>query len=242
VISEKPWRAELVLLLGAGLLIVLMTAILGSALINGRDASPNFPAFFFSTMMQQVLTVVLIHVFLKLHHISWREFLGIRRSQLPTICLFALGVAIVAFPVTMTLNHLAIQVITVIDQSPAQQLPVQVLEKTQDPAQRAVFALAAIVMAPLWEESIFRGILYPRLKHHGHPRLALWATSLMFAAIHFHLATFIPLFVFGVMLVWIYERTDSLLAPILTHAAFNAINFLLFINQSQVEQWLKKFQ
>ena len=65
--------------------------------------------------------------------------------------------------------------------------------------------------------------------------------SLLFAAVHIHLNTFVPLFVFGVILVWIYERTDTLLAPILTHATFNTINFLLFINQSQIEQWLKRF-
>jgi len=242
MISEKPWRADAVLLLGAGLLIVLSMSVFTAALMKGKDAPPDFIGFVVSTVVTQAFAIGLIHIFLKAHRMSWRDLLGLRHPRLLSIAVFALALAVVASPITWAISSLVIKVITLLHQTPEQQIAVQVLETTKEPAQRAVFALAAIVMAPLVEEILFRGILYPLLKHNGYPRLAFWGTSLLFAAIHIDLPTFIPLFVFGVILIWVYERTDTLLAPILTHAMFNMINFLLFINQSQVEQWLKRFQ
>jgi membrane protease YdiL (CAAX protease family) len=71
--------------------------------------------------------------------------------------------------------------------------------------------------------------LYPTIKQHGFPRAALWSTSALFALIHFNVAIFIPLLLLALLLVWLYEKTDNLLAPIAAHAAFNAVNFVLFI-------------
>src|SRR5207245_8117127 len=92
---------------------------------------------------------------------------------------------------------------------------------------RLALGLAAIVLAPLAEEMIFRGILYPALKQWGFRRLALWSTSLLFAAVHLNLATFVPLLVLSLILTLLYEKMDNLLAPITAHALFNGFNFLM---------------
>jgi uncharacterized protein len=246
MISEKPWRAEAVLLLGSGLLIVLSMSVFASALMKGKDAPPDFVGFVVSTVVAQVLAVGLIHFFLRVHQMSWRDLLGLRHPRLVSVVLSAVGLAVVAMLVTWGINYLIIKVITMISKPPEQQIAVQVLENATHPVERAVFALAAIVLAPFVEEILFRGILYPLVKQRGYPRLALWGSSLLFAAVHIHAATFVPLFVFGLILAWLYERTDTLLAPILTHSMFNTINFLLFINQDQLnrlfEQWFDKAQ
>jgi membrane protease YdiL (CAAX protease family) len=51
----------------------------------------------------------------------------------------------------------------------------------------------------------------------------------MFAAIHGNLMTFVPLLVFALVLVALYERTDTLMAPFCLHASFNAVNFILLV-------------
>jgi hypothetical protein len=63
----------------------------------------------------------------------------------------------------------------------------------------------------------------------GFPRLALWSTSLVFAAIHGNLSAFVPLVVLAVVLALLYEYTDNLLAPITAHATFNAVNLLALL-------------
>ena len=58
---------------------------------------------------------------------------------------------------------------------------------------RLALGAAAVLLAPVAEEMLFRGILYPAIKQAGYPRLALWGTSLLFAAVHMNLVTFVPL-------------------------------------------------
>jgi membrane protease YdiL (CAAX protease family) len=123
--------------------------------------------------------------------------------------------------------------------APEPQTVVTVIEKTIEPGKRAWFAFAAILLAPTVEETIFRGILYPYLKRRFGGRAAITATSIAFAAIHMNVAIFIPLVFLGFVLTWLYERTDSLLAPIATHAMFNATNFFMLIYQDEVASWLR---
>ena len=60
---------------------------------------------------------------------------------------------------------------------------------------RAYLGLFAVVLAPVAEEFIFRGILYPLVKQLGSPRIAFFGVSALFAEIHFDAGTFVPLFV-----------------------------------------------
>ena len=70
-------------------------------------------------------------------------------------------------------------------------------------------------------------MLYPLVKQRGWPRLAWFGISFLFALIHWDAAAFVPLFLLALVLTWLYEKTDSLLAPITAHAFFNAVNLVL---------------
>jgi hypothetical protein len=76
------------------------------------------------------------------------------------------------------------------------------------------FGVVAIVVAPVVEEILFRGILYPAIKELGRPRLALWGTAILFALSHENAMSLLPLTFLALVLTWLYERTDNLLAPI----------------------------
>ena len=104
------------------------------------------------------------------------------------------------------------------------------------PPELALQALSVVVMAPICEELLFRGVIYPSLRDLGHPRLAIAASSLLFAAIHGSLALMLPLTVLAVILVWLYEKSGSIVAPILMHAAFNAVNFAMIKLLPQIAQ------
>ena len=108
---------------------------------------------------------------------------------------------------------------------PQEQLPVHALRVSVSWGGRLTLGAAAVLLAPVAEEMLFRGILYPAIKQSGYPRLALWGTSLLFAAVHMNVVTFVPLVVLALVLTLLYERTDNLLAPITAHVLFNALNF-----------------
>ena len=92
---------------------------------------------------------------------------------------------------------------------------------------RVLIGVVAIFIAPVVEEMLFRGILYPTFKRYGFRHTALWGTALLFAAVHLNRVTFVPLAVLAVGLTWLYEATDNLLAPIMAHGFFNLVNFFM---------------
>jgi membrane protease YdiL (CAAX protease family) len=95
----------------------------------------------------------------------------------------------------------------------------------------ALLSALAITGAPLAEEVLYRGLGHDLLRRLG---LAPWsiigAVSILFALAHWSVATgpaLAGLFVLGLALGWSRERSGSLLAPIIGHALFNAVNLWL---------------
>jgi membrane protease YdiL (CAAX protease family) len=103
----------------------------------------------------------------------------------------------------------------------ATQDSVQLLREADDPLTLGLMVVAAVVVAPVCEEIVFRGYLYPLLKKYSGAVAATLCTSIFFAAAHGHLAAVIPLGIFGVVLVLLYEKTSSLWAPVAAHLLFN---------------------
>lgn len=91
------------------------------------------------------------------------------------------------------------------------------------------FLLFACIIAPIWEEITFRGFLYPFLKAKAGKTTALILSSFLFAAMHQHLPSFIPLSCLGALLALLYERKGSLGYTILLHAFFNFSTCLVLL-------------
>lgn len=93
----------------------------------------------------------------------------------------------------------------------------------------ALTTLAVAVVAPIGEEIFFRGFVYQGLKSHMPVWAAAIVSSAFFGAVHFNLVHFMALFVLGLALVWIFERTGSLTAPIVAHGVNNAVATMVFM-------------
>jgi membrane protease YdiL (CAAX protease family) len=79
----------------------------------------------------------------------------------------------------------------------------------------------AIVAAPIFEEFIFRGLIFGGLRRSFGVWPATLASAAVFAIVHPALSI-PPVFAMGVCAALVYERTRSLLAPMLVHATYNA--------------------
>jgi membrane protease YdiL (CAAX protease family) len=103
---------------------------------------------------------------------------------------------------------------------------VQKFANPDDPSQPWLIAVFGVFVAPFTEEGVFRGLLYPALRNRvpGGPFGAAVLVSLLFAAIHGSLLAVIPLFVLALVLTWVIERTNSLLACVVVHALHNALS------------------
>ncbi len=95
---------------------------------------------------------------------------------------------------------------------------------------RVYFFLLAVVLAPLFEEILFRGILLPALAKRFGATASTVAISLLFAGIHGHVPSLVPLFILSVSLCMAYIGTGSLATSIAMHALFNGVTVtLLFV-------------
>ena len=87
----------------------------------------------------------------------------------------------------------------------------------------AMFVLVAVVMAPLFEEVIFRGFLFRGFANSWGWVWGALASAAIFGAAHLQLDVFLPLAALGFVLAWAYHRTGSLWTCITMHALFNLI-------------------
>lgn len=87
--------------------------------------------------------------------------------------------------------------------------------------------LSVVIMAPIAEEIFFRGVVFNALLREGGRRWAYLGSAALFGVIHLELVAIVPLFLLGLALAWIYERTNNLLAPIAMHATVNGISTAL---------------
>jgi ABC-2 type transport system permease protein len=90
-----------------------------------------------------------------------------------------------------------------------------------DIAGRIWIPLLAIAAAPIFEEFIFRGLLFGGLRRSMGAIPAILASAAVFAIVH-PPASMIPVFGLGLCAAFAYERSKILLAPMLAHAIYNA--------------------
>lgn len=104
------------------------------------------------------------------------------------------------------------------------QVAVELLLQTGNPWKIGWLLFLAVIIAPVSEEILFRGFLYPVLKSHLPVGVAWVLTAGIFAAIHFHPMTFPQLFVLGLVLAAAYEITGSLTLGVGIHMCFNLVS------------------
>lgn len=93
----------------------------------------------------------------------------------------------------------------------------------------AFFAITAVIVAPLAEEIFFRGFLFQGI---GKRLKFAWAaiiSAAVFAVAHFSLSGLVPIFILGLLLAWLFNKTKSVWPCIMVHAAYNSIALIFMI-------------
>lgn len=219
-----------------GVLVCQCIGALMVILLRGNadpKADPNVGRTIISALSFQLIIIGLAWRFLREHQVGWRNGFGFQRDLPKAIGLGAMAVGLF-LPIGWGLMSFSLTMMEKFGFEPSVQLAMLALKNSSTTLQLVALGFATIVLAPVAEEVLFRGVLYPTIKQHGFPRAALWGTSVVFALIHFNVAIFVPLLLLAFLLVWLYEKTDNLLAPIAAHATFNAVNFAMFFLMKDV--------
>lgn len=84
--------------------------------------------------------------------------------------------------------------------------------------------ITIILIAPICEEIIFRGVLLGRLTVKYNLKIGILSSSVMFGILH---TDFISFTLFGILLSLLFIKSNSLIAPIIVHITFNTISVIL---------------
>lgn len=85
------------------------------------------------------------------------------------------------------------------------------------------------LMPAIGEELVFRGVIQRHLQgwtKNGH--VAVWITAIIFSAVHLEFFGFLPRFVLGLMLGYLYLYTRNLWVPVFAHFVNNASSIIIF--------------
>jgi hypothetical protein len=116
-----------------------------------------------------------------------------------------------------------------------------IAEPGSDASRYGLIALA-VVVAPILEEVMFRGLLQTAIQHVAQLEnrwAAIAFATIFFTLVHMDVASPLALPTLAMLslgLGWIYERTGNLWASIGVHALFNASQITLTLWASSAEQ------
>jgi Predicted metal-dependent membrane protease len=105
-------------------------------------------------------------------------------------------------------------------------------------AHPAIMVFTTVVLAPLLEEFIFRGMVFGWL-YEWNPKIAHFVSAFIFGFIHVmsavlsgNLSEWIQIFSYffmGGILSYLYEKKNNIFVPILTHSMNNLISMLMIL-------------
>lgn len=209
----------LLLFLGAQVLVQVPVVVLAaSAELHGNAArAAELYDWYFGnattlTAISGLLTIAVILIFYLIRRKKFSEALWLRPLPAPTLLTGAALAPALYFVVTIALALL-----------PEQWLE-SYSEASSDLGTGGVIGVIAIVLvAPVVEEFIFRGLITTRLSCAMPGWLAVVLSAALFGLCHGHPVWFGYAFVLGMFFGFIDLRTGSILPSILGHMAFNAI-------------------
>jgi membrane protease YdiL (CAAX protease family) len=235
MVSEKPWRIDAVARLFLGVIISVCFGMLAAGLLDSKKLNLSADQIQFLQMTILIISfqgaaLIWTTFFLRESKISWGDAFGLRPASRFKAITAGMCVGVLVLPAAWAMQLLSEMAMERLKIQPVAQAAVEELEKASlSTTQIVVFGVFTILLAPIAEEALFRGILYPTIKQMGYPRLALWGSSILFGIMHFNMVAMVPLILLAAVLVLLYEASGSLLTPIATHSMFNAANFFYLL-------------
>ena len=163
------------------------------------------------------------------HGLTWDQVFGFQFVAPGKILFQAFKVASFGFVVSCLLGMVVHQIFELLGRESSEQAIVELFVQNQGLGQRALICFTALLMAPLVEELLFRGVLYTVLLQYLTRPLALILSSLLFGLVHFHEIGLLPLSALALLLALSYEKSRNLWVPIFAHTFFNLINLGLLL-------------
>ncbi len=225
-IASRAWSTpQIGIVLGALLLLYFLASFVGIFFCEEQIPMVRLA----TTLLIYTVIVVLIALLNHRRGGSWADTCGMGFRQLKRLALSPVFYLATLPLLIVTANawHLLLRYVT------GREIELQDVAQavTQEPSWlRTLYILTAVFAAPLFEEVLFRGMIFPYLVKHAGLAKGTLLISLSFAVMHFHPPSFVPLVLLSAALCLAYWRTGSLWVSIGMHAIHNAVTILALHN------------
>lgn len=172
----------------------------------------------FITLISNILALAIIWLFFKIR--KKKFFSAIQLIKCPVKSVSAAGLFGIGFGVV--LNAL----ISIIPFSESMKNSFTDSYSALSAGNAVISFISVAILAPIVEEVFFRGLIYTRLKSGMNKIAAAVISSLLFGVMHGEIIWMLTGFIAGLALVWIFEKTKSLLGCIAVHIANNTLSQL----------------
>lgn len=184
-----------------------------------------------SAVAEQTPWILLLSVILTIP--SYYLFYRHRRQELMTFLSFR-GIGPVSIPVlvifALSLNFLIELLLSLASQINAL---APVFEKYDELANFItggdfVLSLLAVgIIGPIFEEILFRGLVFGELRKITRVRVAIFIQALLFGVYHLNLVQGAYAFIIGLLLGYVYYRSNSIVSSMIVHITINSSSVLL---------------
>lgn len=221
-----------------GISIVFIFSLPVVAAAAGFGDAPSLAVLSTFAVVQNVLFVGLAVYVTSVRYRLPVAALGLSSRRWPLLLLVGLAIGGLTIFMSMGAERLAIAALTVfVGRERAERMAASeherdvlmgILRGPLTSTELIWILILVCALVPIGEEVFFRGFVYGALRQWG-TLLAAGLSALFFGAVHQQVVHFLPIFVLGVILALLYERTRSLLPTMVVHAVNNLVAILAVI-------------
>lgn len=236
-IEACPWNLKdvikvfgfffFMMLVGSPLMLQLIDSLFGVDAVEYFGLSSII--IFFSTLTN-ILTFLYVFIIVQVKYKQPVSMLGIRFANWGESIILGFSRYLAVLPVIILTGIFVDFVARHLGLTPSpQEITMKILEESSS------FVLASMIFfgtlgAPIVEEVLFRGFFQPAVRRIYGKANAIISSALFFALVHLigdqNIFVFFQIFILGLLLAYLFERTGSLVAPVSAHIIHNSVTLV----------------
>ena len=213
------------IIIGVTILLALPAAAVAAVIAGGSDIDNDKAALAVllgANLLLELFLLVAVALFtVRKYKVSWAA-VGLR---LPERGSWWLPLAMLGGALVVIWTYFAI--IAALGAEPTSNIPDEAFDSVPLIVLVGILSLA---LAPVMEETFFRGFLFGGLRGRWGVFLAALSTGFLFSLAHVDPLVFIPFTAVGMIFAWGYVYSGSILAGVIAHLLFNSISFGLAVS------------
>jgi len=148
---------------------------------------------------------------------------GLKIRKLYILTTVGLKSYVSILPILALVLFLNILIFKFLNLKPQPLAPVTFMLKQKSIINLIILFFEAVLLAPIFEELFFRGILYGFLRKRFSFGFSSLISGVIFSFLHGNAFAFLPIVILGITLAYVYERTKNVLFPISLHLIHNLL-------------------